>query len=522
MHRLPILLATLLLVASDLGAQVLDDALVPRGLARVEVSPVFTSWGSRFGRLPDGSTRREHLGEDLTSSAAQNIFPGADALRAAVESMTGLSGYTPLLGETQARITKDITRVELSGHLGVFDWLTLGAVFPITRTRTNLDVWFRPDTIAGDLGLNPNVTSAGTVSAFLQSLASAETSAQTNATQVCASSPGSPACASAQALSARASSFRSSASGAYGASAFFPFENTTTAASLLQSLASLSGDLIAAGLPGISAFMPFANERVTEEQFWTLPRAPASGVRGSPLASVKGPWSTGDVELSAVVRILDTGEPGADGSSGLGARVLATALVRLPTGAVPNPDTLLNVGTGDGQLDLEGRLLGQLTFGRRLGLQVGGRYGVQQPRTLVQRVAPPEMVLAPATTRQLVEWTPGAYFGVEIAPVLRFTDELDLVAEYRLFRKYRDTYALTGLSVGAGVDTSVLEVESGFTLHEVGGSLRYDTVWRLGSGVRPIQAHMRVMHAVAGSGGQVPVTTQLELGVRLFRRIWGS
>src|SRR5690348_13523666 len=75
MHRLPILLIPLLLFASDVGAQVLDDALVPRGLARVEVSPVYTSWDSRFGRLPDGSNRREHLGDDLTSTTAQSIFP---------------------------------------------------------------------------------------------------------------------------------------------------------------------------------------------------------------------------------------------------------------------------------------------------------------------------------------------------------------------------------------------------------------------------------------------------------------
>jgi probable HAF family extracellular repeat protein len=95
-------------------------------------------------------------------------------------------------------------------------------------------------------------------------------------------------------------------------------------------------------------------------------------------------------------------------------------------------------------------------------------------------------------------------------------------ARYTFAWSINDRGEIAGTSVGASVDPSVLEVESGVTLHELGGSLRYDTVWRLGSGVRPIQAHMRVMRAVAGSGGQTPVTTQLELGVRLFRRIWGG
>jgi hypothetical protein len=155
-------------------------------------------------------------------------------------------------------------------------------------------------------------------------------------------------------------------------------------------------------------------------------------------------------------------------------------------------------------------------------MQVGARYGVQRPRTLVLRVAPPETVVAASSTRHLVEWTPGSYFGVEIAPVWRLSDELSIAGEYRVFRKYRDAYELAGASVGAPVETSVLEIESGVTLHEVGGTMRFDTMARwLGAGVRPLQVHMRVLRAVAGGGGQTPVTTQVEFGVRLFRRLWG-
>jgi hypothetical protein len=522
MQRLFAFVALLVVTAQDAGAQVLDDALVPRGLARVEISPVFTSWGSRFGRLPSGEARREELGEDLTAQAAHTLFPGADALRSGVEAMTGTSGYAPTIGELQARITKDITRVEFGAYVGVFDWLTIGAMFPLSRSRTNLDLSLRADTLGG-LGINPTVTSAGSVSSFLGALAAAETAAQTHATQVCGSSPGSPACTSAQALSARASAFHASADGAYNASAFFPFVNSPTATALLQSLATLSGDLIAAGLPGISAFMPFATEFVSETDFFSLPQTSASGVRSSALGSVKAPWNAGDMELSATARLLDTRADEAEEPSGLGAKLFATALVRLPTGATDYPDTLMDVGSGDRQLDVEGRLLAQLTFGRRLGVHVGGRYGVQSARTLVLRVAPPETVLAPAVTRALVRWTPGAYYGVEIAPVWQFTSELTLVAEYRAFRKPRDTYEVVSTVAGSPpVDPTVLEIESGVTLHEVGGALRYDTLWRLGAGVRPLQVHMRVLHAVAGGGGQTPVTTQVELGVRLFRRIWGG
>jgi hypothetical protein len=512
MQRLPALAALFALAASDLPAQVLDDALVPRGLARIEVSPVFTSWDSRFA-----AGGKQRLGDDLTTTAAHTLLPGAEALRSAVEAMTGSAGYTPTFGETSARVTADVTRVELGAHLGVFDWLTIGVTVPITRTRTNVDVWFRPDTISGDLGVNPAVSGATGVSSFLQALATAETAAQTNATQVCGSSPGSPACASAQSLAARTSDFYASASSAYGASVLFPFAASATATALSQSVSTLSGDLVAAGLPGIAPAMPFAAQRITEADFWTLPMNPRLGYV-EPLGSVKAPWYAGDTEVTATVRLLGSA---ADAPTPSRLDLLATALVRLPTGTVDDPEVLLDIGAGDGQTDLEARLLARLTAGP-FGLHMGGRYGVQRSRTLVRRVAPPEMILAPASTRQLVEWEPGAYFGVEIAPVWRFTEELNLVAEYRGFRKNRDAYRLVDPSAGGSLDVSVLAQGSGVTLHEIGGSLRYDTLGRLSSGVRPLQAHLRIVHAVSGGGGQTPVTTQIELGVRLFRRIWGS
>jgi len=518
MPRTPALVGLLILIAAGpVGAQVLDDTLVPGGSLGFEISPVFSSWDTRFGRSA-GVNRRESLAEDLTTDAAQTLYPGAESLRAAIAALSGNAGYSPILGVTQAHVSKDVTRVEFAAHVGVLDWLTVGAVLPWSRTRTSFDLHFRPDTLAGDLGVNPTISNATNVTSFLQALANAEAAAQTNATQVCTSSPGSPACANAQALATRTASFRTSASNGYGASAFFPLASTATATALAQSVSTLSSDLVAAGLGPISVAMPFAAAAVDEEDFWTLPLLPEAGVQAlGPLASVKAPWYFGDLEVSATVRVLE----GRRGN--VAYRLLATALGRLPTGQVDSLDVLLDVGTGDGQADLEGRLLAQLRAGSRLGLALGARYGVQRPRTLVRRVAPPEVAIPAAATRHTVEWTPGAFYGLEIAPTLYVSDELSFSAEYRGFRKYRDRYELAGSSVGAPVDPSVLEVESGVTVHEVGGSLRYDSLARwLGEGARPMQVNFRFVRAVAGGGGQTPVTTQVELGVRLFRSLWGG
>ena len=519
--------AVLLALACGAGgsAQVLDDALAPAGRLRLDLNPVFTTWESRFGRTATGETGREQLGEDLTSPAAQTLYPGAEALRTAIASMAGLPGYTPVLGETIARVNQDITRVDFGAHLGVFDWLTIGAVLPWTRTRANVDVTFVADTLGGDLGLSPTIGNAGGVATFLGALSSAEASALANAAQTCASMPGTPSCASAQALADRTASFRGSAEIAYDASAFFPIAGSATATALSQATATLDADLMAAGLPGIGAPMVFASELVDALDFLTLPATAQSGMAADSLGSVRGIWQAGDVEVSATIRLLGPGPRGPEEPRPrFTFSLLATLLGRLPTGQVDDPDVFYDVGAGDGQTDLEGRLRGALTLGDRIGVLGGARYGIQLSRTVVRRVTPPETVLAPFSTRQLVEWTPGAYWGVEVAPAYRFSSELSVAAEYRVFRKYRDEYELAGPSVGAPVDPAVLEVESGVTLHEVGGSLRYDTVARVlgGEGGWPLQLHARFLRAVAGGGGQTPVTTRAEFGVRFFRRIWGS
>lgn len=517
-----LLLALLAAPRAATAAQVVDEALVPSGRVRLELSPLFATWDSRFGRTAEGQARREALGQDLTVSSAELLFPGAAALRSAVEALGGASPYVPVLGETTGRVSKDVTRVELGLHVGLFERLTLGLVLPWTRTRTNVDIGFRPDTARGDLGLNPGPGSAA-AAAFLHALARAEADALAHAAQTCGREPGSPSCAAATALASRTVSFRASALAAYDASAFFPLAGSGTAARLQQAASALSDALAAAGLPEIGVPMAFATQRVDETLLATLSQTAASGVAGAPLGDVRSAWRLGDVELSPTGRILGGAWRPAGADPRLSYRVLATVLARLPTGSVDDPDVFLDEGSGDGQLDLEARLGGALTLGGRVAVLAGARYGVQMPRTLARRVAPPEVVLPERSTRQLLEWDPGSYWSLEVAPAIRLSEELSVGGEYRVHWKQRDRYELTGISAGAPVDPAVLEVESGMTLHEAGLTLRYDTTtrWRTDGRTRPLELRGRFLGAAAGGGGQTPVTTRVEFGVRVFQRAWG-
>lgn len=512
--------ATTFAGAADLGAQILDHTMVPRGRIRLQASPVFSAWDTRFGRTAEGEVQ-EALGDDLTDPTTLSLFPGIASLVSTVRDVTAAS-FDPVLGSTSSRVTQDVTRIEFGGHVGVMDWLTVGVVFPWTRTRTAIDVAFAPDTANANVGLNPTITVSSAVDAFLSSTAAADAATEAYAQSECAAGP-SPSCNAAQDLADRAALFDSALRTAYAASPFFPLSGTPVGDALAQSGSQLSADLTAAGLGGLDPVV-LSNELLAEEgDLALLPAVAGSGIESGPLTTRQSLWSAGDVEVSARVSLLDNLTPTREDWSrpGLGYRLTGRLLVRLPTGTRADPDLPLDLGTGDAQTDVQGGLTGTLRFGSRVGLTAGGYYGVQGSTTITTRVARPEVVLAPLSTRSEVTFRPGSYVGLAVAPSLHLAPSITLAGEYRFFHKARDAFELIDLA--SPLNPSVLAVESGVKAHMIGGGLRYDTVdaWRRGEASLPIEVHLRLLTTFAGSGGQVPKATRVEAGLRLFRRIWG-
>lgn len=520
-RRLVTAVLSVALFGGEAAAQILDDTLVPRGQLRLQAHPTFGSWDARFGRAADGTEGRERLGIDLSDPTGLSLFPGSATLIGHVEDITGTPGYAPSLGPADARVTQDVTRIEFGGQLGVFDWLTIGVVVPWIQTRTAIDLTLEPDTVGGgDLGLSPTLTDAAGVDGYLLSLGSAATAAMAGATAACAGGPGA-ACSAAQMLADRASGLLGSSRGAYGASPFFPMAGSVAAVSLGAVSSTLDADLIAAGLTPIGAAMVFASDAVTADDLLALPATGGAGFDGAPLGTRRGLWQTGDVEASVLVRLLEGGRAAAAGtSSGLSYRLTAGFLVRLATGTPEDADIFLDLGTGDGQPDLEGRVIGTISSGR-LGLAAGAKYGVQESTTLTKRVALPEIAVPGLATRQEVRFSPASYLHVEVVPSLTVTDALSLTGQLRYFKKGRDVYELIDPSLP--LNPLDLSVESGVKLMQIGGGLRYSTVesWRAGAAPSPLDLHLRLVFSTAGSGGQVPVSTRVEAGIRLFKRFWG-
>ena len=455
--------ATAAMSAPQTATQVLDEGLVPAGLLRLRVLPTFTAWDSRYGmRIEDGATVQEEepLARELIHERGA-IFPGFTELEEHVRAMLGDPSFMGMAGIADATVKQDFTRVDLGAHVGVFDWLTVGVAVPLVKGRLALETILATDAAGTNLGTNPASRGNSGVNRFLDQLERASSEATGWAAGVCAGDPASRVCSDAQALSGRLADFERAARGAYASALVFPMAGTAVADSLGAAVARLAGELNAQGLGGIDAPMVFATEWFTAEAFSELPGG--SDIGGRPLAPIDGVWKLGDVELAVLGQVLS----GAVQDSGAAVprfsyRVTAGFTTRLGTGTPEAQNILFDVGTGDGQIDFEGRLTGIFGVGRYLGLRLGARYGIQRPVTLERRVAPPEWLLAPLSRVRSVTWTPAPYLGIDAEPALTLTDDLSVFASYRWFNKGTDDYALLGEDVGAdtGVDPADLELES--------------------------------------------------------------
>lgn len=490
-----------------LAAQAVDDRLVPAGSVRASAWPSFTSWGERFG--PDGN--RVPLGQGLSAGSALEIFPGSSVLVSGLRALSVAPDYTPTMAPVEGRVSHDVTRIDLGLHLGLTDWWTIGVTVPRIKNRTAIDMVFVPDTLRGDLGVSPSVTAPADVNAFLGALESAASAASARADALCGA--GDPACASATSLAERAGMFDAGMAGIYAATPFFPLEGSTIGASLTQEVQELDAALTSAGLAGIGAPLVLADERPTEADLATLPARFGGLGYTEPLQTRTDLWSWGDIEIATYARVFDLQR----GSRSL--ELMAGGLVRLGTGSGASADTPLAIGSGNGQTDIEGRLAAHAAAGP-LSLRVGGTYGVQGGGTLVRRVSSPGTVLAPVGTRVTLDWEPGSYRALEAEPGIRFAPELTLSATYRYFGKSADRFQL----VEGGGDPAIQPPsDTSASRHQVGGSLMYDTVDRSRTGgARPFRFHVRLLHAVAGRGTDMPATTRVDLGAELFTSIWGG
>ncbi|MFW6199213.1 MAG: hypothetical protein ACOC8K_01480 [Gemmatimonadota bacterium] len=515
----------------SLSGQEVDDPLSPPGRLRIGVAPSRTTWESRFGTRLEGGRRIEEvepLGFDLSyDRLGAEGFPAIASLRESLRQATGDPSLTLSLGRTRARLHATTIRIPIQVDLGVTDWLTVGATVPFLKQRTDVGFVHSADTTNADLGFTPATGPDTPADLFLQNVSDAVSEMQSQAEATCSANPGSPECQSAQSAAQDGQLFLDGVSAGY-ASPLFPFADSGAGDALRTRLADLDSRFSSHGVTSLPPpdALPLATGPLNQQDFQGVVAQSSFGVSASPLSHWRTPWEIGDVEVHGALRLLEGTRSEAEGW-GLRSWLLGVGgLARFGTGRIDDPDRFLDRGSGDGQMDLEGRVFGDVTLARRAGLWADIRYGIQMEGTVPRRISSSQVGFPPRAHRADVSWDPGDYLDLEVAPRVRLTPDLALAARYRYFTKQSDSYELApGASPGPGVPpVTVLEDETSQTLHETGVSVVYSTLRavRAGRYGLPFEVRVRYRLAAGGSGGRTPNASRIEVGARFFWTLWGE
>lgn len=483
------------------------------GRARFDFAPTFWAWDSRYGLRAGpgvgGLEEVEDLSADLTASPfGSEVLPHLQTLESNLREALQDNTYQVRLGSTRAFIEQSRLVFPFRLDVGITDWLTVGAMVPFVRPRTEMVFALDADSLSADVGLTPG---AGV---FLSSFGAFLDNAESQ-------SPGNPAL-----LEAR--SYLDALTAAYSHGSVFPVTGSSAGSRLQERLDDLRASLTAAGFTGLPETLPLAEGYLTEEEFSSLLTSPA--MQGTPLGNWTTPLALGDVELSAAVRLIRVGfEPDSLGALPFfRAQVGVGGLVRLATGTQEDPYRFLDLDPSDDQMDFEGSIFGMVDLGSRFGAWANARLGVQQEGTAIRRIASPSEVLPDRGRMALLNWNPGNYFDLQVNPRYYLTPNISFGVRYHFWFKGSDKYTLPSVDPETAAllnypAPEYLNFETRQVLHEVGISATFSTLAPHARGETPIplQARFTYYSPVKGAGGQTPKGPRLEAGLSLFRFLWG-
>ena len=506
-------------------AQEVSGPILPRGVIRLDVRPSFTSWDSRFGeRTVDGLLieEEEPLGFDFSDNAAgTRLFPGFQNLQDALDSAIP-GGSSPIrFGRTNVLLSQSEVRVPFRIDIGVTNWLSVGAMAPLTKRRSEVAVSVTAD--SANVGLSP----LGSAGGFLNGLNGAVAALAQVTDGICQTQgAGSAACLEAQALLSDGSSFQGAITAAFNRNnVAFPLEGSALGVALSERVATLGQAFADLGVGGFPTTIPLAASPLTTSDFQELITEDEFGVVGDPLELFQSNWELGDVEVFGHARLLEGGTSARPGA-GIHYEVGAGALFRLGTGTPDLDRNFIDLGSGQGHTDLELQGFAGASFGRRLGLWLDVRYGIQGTTELFRRAESPDRGFPALTTRTPVRWTPGNYFEGRLTPRFRLTDVVSIAVDLRHFSKAGDTFERLTLPdsvpVLPGGDPTLLELETEQTAQEFGVGFVYSTLAarRAGKTDSAVELSLLFQSARSGSVGRTPKTSLVQVGFRLFRTFW--
>lgn len=524
-----------------------DDALVlPRGVLRVRTLGQWTSFNERYGMdtpgRPDGAL--EPLGINFTlDTIGVRQFPDLDSLQRGLRLLTGNPDFGLTLGNTRVNLNDRVAAIPFVIDAGLSQRFSIGIQIPYVKTTSSVFFGVNTNQREGNLGFNPalaNATAAGVNTTMFNQFTAA--AAQLSASLAACQGSTAPQCAplnaqrgNAQALIASSSGFAVGVNEIYSTSPFVPITGTDAQLAIEARVAAFRALYASFGVNSITSTGPFAAQnRLTLPDAQTILSDPAFGVAADPLqTTTRG--HIGDIDVGGKFLVFDSfgnSSKARMSPEGLNFRASVGGVVRLPTGQSDSPNNFIDIGTGNGQTDLEGRLYADLLVGNHFWQSFVVRYNDQLADNQFMRIIDlPDKELAPLYRRQKVRRDLGNAFEFETSPRIVLNDFFAVSGQYLYRRKGQDHYtgtfaipaAVTGFA-DITLDASTLDLETETTEHRLGGGISFSNLFAFEEGKAKIPFEVTYLHwqTVRGAGGNQSKFFTDQIQLRLYARLFGG
>ena len=462
-------------------------------------------------RFRDGHL--ESYAADLSSPAlGSDRIPLLANTDASIGRIIGNSGYHVNLGAYATDAHADVGTGFFGLSLGLTNGVTIFGRIPLVRTRVQSFTTLDP--AAADGGLNPGE------SAQLPFFSEFDAALSTLSTKIAAgdydADPTQKALA--QATLADATSLR--------ADLFGVLADPSTASPALPTTTSGAGTALTAR---IAALQNTLSSNLSVTGFSLAPALPETALTKDELPELlslldlresQSPASfRGDAEVGAAVTLVDRWDRGKRRG---GLRTAVSGLVRLPTGRREQSDRLLDIGTGDGQTDIQLDVVADIGGGP-IGARLTGSYVRQLPANITTRVTSPDQPLVGPDRVALVRWDPGDIIALGVRPFYRLARTLALQVGVEHWSRGADqTSYPSAADALPGVDAGILATNSKVNATLFSAGITYSNPGRLRPGGKglPVDASWSYERVLRSGGGRTPDTHAMRGSFRVYFGIW--
>jgi hypothetical protein len=455
--------------------------------------------------------QRESYGATLTSPAlgSDQIPLLADADQR-IARIINNPGYRLNLGALTTDAMVDVGTGFLGLGIGLTNRITIFGRIPLVRSRVQTTTGL---STAADAGLNPGVT--GQQSFFDNFDAAIVTLSGKLAAGDYNADPNTRALA--EATLAQATALRADLFGLLAdpttASPVVPTSGSTTGAAVLARIAALQTTFASSlSVPGFDAAPQLATAPLGEDGLrQVLTSSLALRTDDTPVSF------RGDAEVGAALTLVDRWDRGSQRG---GFRTAISGLVRLPTGVRERSDRPLDLGTGEGQADIQVDLVTDVGSGV-LGARLAGSYVRQLPSDVQLRLGAPGTLVGPDRLA-FVRRDPGDIFALTVQPFIRLARTFALqVGVQHWTRKVDQVSYRSPADALPGIDPSIV-AESAANATMFSAGMTYSNPGRLrrgGSGL-PVDAGWSYERVIRSGNGTVPNAHRVLGRFRVYFGIW--